>query len=230
MLTTLDRALEDTTLPGANARRVWSAPDVVSHGMIVITLPRLYLLPKPVEHPDELRQRILAGADLSELLPEAEAIFLVEIERAILHLEGLRLELHTFTGVREVRFANAETADDLFTKLLHRTRGQFQLTSNLPPLTNRLRMPLGVLAAILLTTVIMAITVDAARDLAPPPGDPEQSDWRADWLRILSRVDWRNICLIGGIASAWVQWEVHRRWRQLPTIVSLIPKDPEYAP
>ncbi|MGL6073415.1 MAG: hypothetical protein ACRC8S_04540 [Fimbriiglobus sp.] len=230
MATVLDRVLLDTTLPGANARRLWSAPDVVSHQLIVMTLPRLYLLAEEPEDLDGIKRQIAAGADLQPLLEDdAEVFYLADIQRADLDLLGCLVQLKTTTGPRELRFANSETADDVFTKLLHRTREQFTLVTNLPSLTERLRTPLGVLAAILLTTTILAVTVNAARDLAPPPGDPEQfSTWQAEWLRTLSRFDWRTICLLGGIASAWVQLEIHRRWRQLPSVMSLVPRSAAY--
>jgi hypothetical protein len=226
MATVLDRVLLDTTLPGANARRLWSAPDVVSHHLIVMTLPRVYLLTDEPEDMAGLKRQIAAGADLQPLLEDdAEVFFLTDILRADLDLLAGRIDLHTTTGPRELRFANSETADDVFTKLLHRTREQFTLITDLPCLAQRLRTPLGVLAAILLTTTILAVTVNAAHDLAPPPGDPEQfTTWQADWLRMLSRFDWRTICLLGGIASAWVQLEIHRRWRQLPSVMSLVPR------
>ena len=44
----------DTTIPGLSQRRVWKAPDVTSHSLVVLTLPRLYLTPMTGEPKTEV--------------------------------------------------------------------------------------------------------------------------------------------------------------------------------
>jgi hypothetical protein len=223
MPTVLDRVLLDTTLPGANARRVWVAPGVSSHSVLVMTPSRLYAVANDHIPSRETLSAIDAGADLETLFAEhATPILLFELTHVELDLQAWTIELRTGFAEYRLTFTEAETADDVFAKLLHRTRDRLQLVGALPNRFAAIRTPLGVLFGIWLATLLLALTISAAADLAPPPGDPEQANsWFTIWLQVLAKFDWRHICAAGGIAAGWAQIEIYQRYRRPPGRLTL---------
>ncbi len=220
------RALSDTTLPGLQGRRVWSASAVASHALLVMTPARLYLLPAG-HATDGVRLAVEAGADLERLLGDAaECVNLTDILRADLHLDDLTIVLARATGDATLSFRDAEAADDLFTKLLHRTRDRLRLTSDKPDPLVAARGPLGVLAGVLLATATLALTASAAADLATP----DAPAWLARWLTLLATLDWRAVCGVGGAAAAWLQVAAYRRYRRPPTRLTLASADSPTRP
>ena len=215
------RALSDTTLPGLQGRRVWSTPAVASHALLVMTPARLYLLPTG-HATDGVRQAVEAGVDLERLFGDAaECVNLSDVHRADFALAGLTIVLARAAGDVTLRFRDAESADDLFTKLLHRTRDRLHLTSDKPDPWVAARGPLGVLAGVLLATATLALTASAADDLATP----DAPAWLARWLTLLATLDWRAVCGVGGAAAAWLQVAAYRRYRQPPIRLALAPAD-----
>ena len=215
------RALSDTTLPGLQGRRVWSAPAVSSHAWLVMTPARLYLL--PAGHTTAgVRQAVEAGADLERLFGDgAECVNLADLLRADFALADLTIVLGRATGDLTLRFRDAEAADDLFTKLLHRTRDRLHLTSDKPDPLVAARGPLGILAGVLLATATLALTAGAAADLTTP----DAPAWLARWLTLLASLDWRAVCGVGGATAAWLQVAAYRRYRRPPTRLTLAPAD-----
>jgi len=217
------RALSDTTLPGLQGRRVWSAPAVASHAWLVMTPARLYLVPTGFSTDKALGQAVESGADLELLFGEAAAcVNLADIARADFDLAGLTLTLCRATGDVALNFRDAEAADDVFTKLLHRTRDRLALTSDKPDPLVAARGPLGVLAGVLLATATLAVTASAAADLATP----DAPDWLSRWLTLLATLDWRAVCGVGGAVAAWLQVAAYRRYHRPPTRLALVPARP----
>ena len=212
------RALSDTTLPGLQGRRVWSAPAVASHAWLVMTPARLYLVPQG-HATGGVAQAVEAGADLDRLFGDAAGrLNLVDVRRADFDLAGLAIVLTTATVAVTLRFRDAEAADDLFTKLLHRTRDRLHLVSDKPDPFVAARGPLGVLAGVLLATATLAVTASAAADL----GTPDAPEWVARWLTLLATLDWRAVCGVGGATAAWLQVAAYRRYHRPPSRLALV--------
>jgi len=222
MTTLAARAVSDTPLPGLQGRRVWSAPAVASHAWLVMTPARLYLVPPGDAADGGLRRAADAGADLDALLgTAAERLNLADIRHADFHLAGLTLTLRREAGDVTVTFHDAETADDVFTDLLRRTRDRLRLVTDRPDPLAAARGPLGILAGVLLATATLAVTASAAADLTPP----DAPAWLAGWLTFLASIDWRAVCGLGGAAAAWLQVAAYRRYRRAPTRLALVPAD-----
>src|SRR5262245_44081802 len=77
----------DTTVPGWALRHVWAAPELASHSVLVLTLPRIYLAPG-TEPPKPERIAVLEKSyDLETTLgPRTTAIDLASIRRVRLDL------------------------------------------------------------------------------------------------------------------------------------------------
>ena len=222
MTTLTARALSDTTLPGLQGRRVWSAPAVASHAWLVMTPARLYLLPATYSTDERVRRAVDAGADLDGLFGDAaERVNLADVQRADFHLADSTISLRRTAGDVTLTFHDAETADDVFTKLLHRSRDRLHLVSDRPNPLVAARGPLGILAGVLLATATLAVTVSAAADLSPP----DAPAWLARWLTLLASLDWRAVCGLGGAVAAWLQVAAYRRYHRPPTRLALLPFD-----
>ncbi len=216
------RALSDTTLPGLQGRRVWSAPAVASHAGLVMTPSRLYLLPAGHPAGASLRAAAEAGADLERLFGDAaEGLNLADVRRADFHLADLTIVLARPAGDVTLRFGDAEAADDVFTKLLHRTRDRLRLVSDKPDPWVAARGPLGLLAGVLLATATLAVTASAAADLTTP----DAPAWLARWLSLLAALDWRAVGGVGGAVAAWLQVAAYRRYHRPPARLALVAAD-----
>src|SRR5262245_22997341 len=116
----------DTTIPGLSRRRVWAAPDVMSHSLVVLTLPRLYLAPPTGEPKPETIKALEKTIDVeAELGPQSTSIELASIRRVRLDLmrNTVRIDHNLARGgsrKAELVFAKAETADTVFSKLWRR--------------------------------------------------------------------------------------------------------------
>ena len=227
MMTAQQAKVWDTTLPTLNGRRLWQAPALRSHAMLVMTAARLHLVPAHVELSPQVRTRIDAGAALDDLLPAAtDVVFLPDLLEAELDLSAFTLHLTTADRDCDLHFADAETADDVFVKLLHRTHRLLRLSTDHPNALRLVRGPLGVMSGLLIATLTLALTVSAAADLTSPPGDPTAAlPWLDEWLHGLARLDWRWVCGLGGAACAWAQLALIRRLRQPPTRLRLSRSD-----
>ena len=213
------RALSDTTLPGQQGRRVWSAPAVATHAWLVMTPARLYLLPTGYSADAGVRAAAEAGADLERLFGDAaERLDLTDVLRADFHLADLTLVLRRAAGDVTLTFGDAEAADDVFTKLLHRTRDRLHLVSDKPDPLAAARGPLGILAGVLLATATLAVTASAAADLTPP----DAPAGLARWLTFLAALDWRAVCGVGGVVAAWLQVAAYRRYHRPPARLALV--------
>ena len=222
MTTLTARALSDTTLPGLQGRRVWSAPAVASHAWLVMTPARLYLLPAAYSTDERVRRAVDAGADLEALFGDAaQRVNLADVQRADFHLADLTISLRRTAGDIGLGFHDAETADDVFTKLVHRSRDHLHLVSDRPNPLAAARGPLGVLAGVLLATATLSVTVSAAADISPP----DAPAWLARWLALLASLDWRAVCGLGGAVAAWLQVAAYRRYHRPPTRLALVPFD-----
>jgi len=219
----LQAAVWDTTLPTSNGRRLWHAPALRSHGLLVMTAVRLHLTPSHAELAPTAVRQIEAGAPLEGFMPPAtDVVFLPEVVEAKLDLTRLTLRLTTTEREHRLDFADAATADDVFAKLLHRTHRTLTLTTDRPETLRLVRGPIGVMVGILISTLTLALTVSAAADLTSPPGDPNSSRlWLDQWLRLLSQLDWRWVCSVGGASCAWAQLALLRRLRKPPNALIL---------
>jgi len=184
-----------------------------------MTALRLHLTPANAELAPELVKQIEAGAAVEGLLPSAtDSLLLPDLEEAELDLTTFTIRLQTAVLERRLQFADAETADDVFAKLLHRTHHILTLSTDRPDTLHLIRAPLGVIAGILIATLTLALTVSAAADLTSPPANPNEARaWLNEWLRLLAKLDWRWICGVGGGACAWAQLALIRRWHRPPT-------------
>jgi hypothetical protein len=125
-LTSLPFRLPSTTTePNLVRRRVWKAPEVRSHSLVVLTLPRLYLSPMTGEPKPETVAAIEQGGDMEAILgPLATAVELIAVRRVRLDLldNTLHVEYQAGQGKARtaIRFATAEAADTAFSKLSRR--------------------------------------------------------------------------------------------------------------
>jgi len=218
----------ETTLPLPQGRRYWP-PAVVGAGAgLLLSRARLDYIPQAEAHlPPVAIERLLAGADPTRWLPaDTLTLWLGDCESIDYDLIHGEMTFQAGRTTLPLRFADLLQADDLFTKLLHRTTETHQLTTDLPPWLERIRMPAGILAGLAVATVTLAITVSAAQDLVIPPGDPTTQDtWHQQWLRWLSNLKPSWVLLAGSTLASWFQVLLVRRWRQSPRRLRLVRHD-----
>src|SRR5579883_3013751 len=173
LTTPLPAALpSNTTIPGLTRRRVWKAPEVLSHSLVVLTFPRLYLAPMTGEPKPETVAAIENGADVESVLGSlATAIDLIAVER-------VRHELLTNTLIVEyraaaagktravIRFAGAEAADAAFSKLWRRLGDEYRLKPFRPDPWVVARGPVAAILAVFAATAVLALGLNALEDLA----------------------------------------------------------------
>ncbi len=223
-LTPLLARATDATPPALGGRRVWAAPAVASHAWLVLTPARLYLLPANYDRAEAVRNAVDAGADLEAFFGAAATrLLLADLTGVEFRLRDTAMTLTHPVGLVEVTFADAEAADDFFTRLLGRTRDSLTLASDRPDPLVAARTPLGLLAGVLLATATLAVTVSAAEDVAVP-GAPA---WVAHWLALLSALDWRAVCAVGGTVAAWLQVAAYRAYHRPPSRLALVPVPPD---
>ncbi len=208
MASVLTPALTDTVFPGFTRRRVWRAPEVGSHSLVVLTATRLYLLPRGVEPPGAVED----AADLDAALgPNATAIELAGVRRLTHDMLTYTLRLECGGGRSEVvPFAAAEPADSAFAMLWRRLGEGVELITAQPGSWAAARGPVAVLAGLLVATLALALAASAAADL---PTHPVTTALRA--------MDWRTVCGVGGAALAVVQVTLYRRLTRPPTRLEL---------
>lgn len=189
----------DTTIPGLAQRRVWKAPEVTSHSLVVLTLPRLYLTPMTGTPKTEVIGQLQTVRMVDAFLgPLATAIDLHTVRRVKLDLATQAVTIDHLTGndprARTViQFATGEAADSFFAKLWRRLGDGYQLKTIAPEWWTLARVPLVFIAAAILFTALAAMGLNAL------------SDWGAGKLgRALP--NWREACIVGGgiVAAAQV--------------------------
>jgi hypothetical protein len=207
MASVLTPALTDTGYPGFTRRRVWRAPEVRSHSLVVLSATRLYLVPLGVDPPADVED----AADLGAVLgPTATAIELSAIRRLTHDLLAFTLQLECADRPTIVTFATAEPADAVFAMLWRRLGTEFELTPSRPDPWAVARVPVAVLAGLLIATLTLALAASAADDL---PANPVTSALRA--------MEWRVVCGFGGAALAVVQAILYRRLTRPPSRLAL---------
>ncbi len=195
----------DTTIPGLAQRRVWKSPEVTSHSIVVLTLPRLYLTPMTGTPKTEVIGQLQTVRRVDAFLgPLATAIDLHTVRR-------VKLELATFTVTIDyvtphdpkartiIRFASGEIADAFFAKLWRRLGDGFKLKSHSPEWWTLARIPLIFIASVILFTALCAIGLNLFTDLG------HQKEGVA---RILP--NWRVACIFGGGVVAAAQVWLYR--------------------
>jgi hypothetical protein len=218
MMTSLQNpALTDTVFPGFTRRRVWRAPEVRSHSLVVLAATRLYLTPPDDPPTPQAVAEVEAGADPDRVLgPRAAAIDLAAVRRAGHDLTANTLWLESGTADRpamaEVTFASAEAADAAFTVLWRRLGPGFELAPHRPDPWACAREPVAVLLGLATATLALALAASAADDL--PATTPLVTALR--WM------DWRVVCGAGGAALAVTQAWLYRRLTRPPARLELV--------
>ncbi|HVK18886.1 MAG TPA: hypothetical protein VM533_18290 [Fimbriiglobus sp.] len=197
MASVLTPVLTDTAFPGFTRRRVWRAPEVRSHSLVLLTATRLFLVPSGVEVPADIE----STADLDAALgPVATTIELSTVRRLTHALLAFTLRLESTGRPVVVRFASAEAADAAFAMLWRRLGPEFALDQPRPGSWAAARGPVAILVGMLIATLALALAASAAADL---PAHPVTTTLRA--------MDWRVVCGLGGAALALVQVRLYRR-------------------
>ena len=214
MTPVLSPDISETTFPGTS-RRVWRAPAVRSHALVVLTPGRFYLAPADGESADDAATALAAGVELNEVLgPQATAIDLADVTRLRLDLEANSLSIESAGGQPvTVVFATAETGDEVYTRLWKRLGPAVTLRPFRPDVWTAAREPVGVMAGVLLATAVLAVCSDAAADLAGPS---------SAWSRLLAVADWRWVCGLGGALLAFAQVWLYRRLTRPPARLELV--------
>ncbi len=231
-----------TTSPAVlTRRRVWSSPDLSSHSTLVLTDDRIYLVPAEGSRPALERLEALRGDQpLDELFgPRAVVIDLIAVSRLRLDLTTNALTVNylgngyaTFT--QKIVFASPETADDCFEKLWKRLGDGFRLSGYRRPGWAEARAPLGLLVGSLVVTALLVLLASVFTDLAVARElSRGQSRGLADLGSstpipmtvpelLLSWLDWRYLCAIGGVVAAVSQVWLYRRLTTPPSSLELI--------
>lgn len=202
-------ALTDTVFPGFTRRRVWRAPEVRSHSLVVLTATRLYLVPPGVDPPADVEDT----PDLGEALGPAATSIELSAARRLTHdmlAFTLRLECADEDRPTVLTFTTAEPADAVFAMIWRRLGAEFELTPPRPDPWAVARVPVAVLAGLLIATLTLALAASAAADL---PANPVTSALRA--------MEWRAVCGFGGAALAVVQAILYRRLTRPPARLAL---------
>jgi hypothetical protein len=198
-------APSDTTIPGLAQRRVWQAPDVTTHSLVVLTLPRLYLTPMTgTPKTDVISQVQTVRAVDAFLGPLATAIDLHTVRRVKLDLADntIALDHHTAHAPHAktvIGFASAEIADAFFAKLWRRLGDGYQLKTIAPEWWTLARVPVAFTAAVILFTAVLAMALNAVSDAGAD---------RHGLARVLP--NWRAVCVIGGGIVAFAQVWLYR--------------------
>ncbi|MFO0799023.1 MAG: hypothetical protein U0804_16265 [Gemmataceae bacterium] len=223
----------------ATRRRVWAAPALRSHGLIVLTANQLVLSPDRGPPRPEVLAAAELGDDLEELFgPLATTIGLRSVGRATLDLlrNSVTLAYAGPAGPTRVRieFESADAADSCFTKLWRRMGQDCALRPYRREGWALAAAPLGLLAAVLLLTAVLTITVSSFDEHAHDrpagvvsvpaagslgnPGDSAMSPLEC-WL---GWMDWRVICGFGGAAAAGTQVWLYRRLTAPPRALVVV--------
>lgn len=208
----------DTAIPGLLRRRVWAAPEVASHSLVVLTLPRLYLAPPTLAFKPEKVTALEKSLDLdTEIGPLATTIELNRIHRVRLDLvrNAVRIEHTLAHGGRlksDLVFNQPETADTVFSKLWRRLGGDFTLRPYKPDTWELARAPLLVMMGLALGTAGLSFSLNALADIRGG----------TDWVTAGVLPGWRAVCVIGGAAVALTHVWLYRRLTQPPERLELV--------
>jgi hypothetical protein len=158
------------------------------------------------------------GADVEELFgPLTVVVNLPTVTRAVLDLETNTVQVD-FTGGSDrpgmsrvsATFADAETADGVFTKIWRRLGEGWSVRPIRSGNWQGIRLPAAVLAGIVLATAGIGLVAAVASD-----GSPHATG--------LARLfDWRFVCSFGGVLAAAAQVWLYRRATQPPTRLELV--------
>ncbi len=214
-------------VPGTR-RRVWAAPVLRSHGLLVLSADRMVLSADHGPPRPEVKAAAESGADLDDLLgPLATTVAFRAVRRATLDLvrNTVAVGYAGPAGPAKVTvvFAGPDAADACFTKLWRRLGQDFSLLPYRRDAWALAAAPLGLLAAVLLLTAALAVAVSTFDEHAPDrpagavsipaagglgsPGDGPTSALE----RWLGWMDWRVVCGLGGAAAAATQVWLYRR-------------------
>jgi len=210
--------IADTTLPGATRRRVWAAPEVRSHSLLVLSLTKLFVTPDSGPPKPETVSALERGMDVESLLgPAAMTVDLFAIQRLRLDLASntLAIDYHVGRGTPTrhriaVVFATSEAADTVFTKLWRRLGQGFELTPLKSDWIEVVRTPVAALLGVAAATAAIALGLSALPDAAPGA------------LALPVWFDWRVVCGLGGAALALVQVWLYRRFTLPPARLELV--------
>ena len=225
--------LLETTLPGHTRHRVWAHPELQSHSLLVLTFEQLYAAPLTGTPRAEAVAEAEAGGELDALLgPFAVVVDLGTIRRAKLDLltNSIVIEYATRgvgTGRLKVTFATPEIADACYTKLWRRLGDRVRLLPYKREAWALARAPLGLLAAALVATAALALTLSVVEDtaseravqragsaVAPPPRSP--------LMALVGRVSWQAVCAAGGVGAALAQVWLYRRLTSPPQALEIV--------
>jgi hypothetical protein len=228
----------ETTLPGHIRRRVWFHPELSSHSVVVLTFDHLHLAPLTGPPKSETVAAIESGADLDVLLgPLTTVIDLAAIRQLTLDLltNSLNIE-YAGSGIGKNRlritFSNPEAADAAFTKIWRRLGAGFQLAPYKSDCWHSIRGPLGLLALVLLATAAISGLLSIHEDMASPRmrhgtthatvGETASELSKSGWDSLLSILNWKVICGLGGVGAACSQVWLYRRLTTPPVSLDLI--------
>ncbi|MBN9121784.1 MAG: hypothetical protein J0I06_22030 [Planctomycetes bacterium] len=232
--------LLETTLPGANRRRVWAHPEAKSHSLVVLTFDRLLAAPLAGAPRPEVVAAAEGGGDLDELLgPLAVVVDLAAVRDVKLDLLSNSLAVEYAkgglgTGRLTVVFANPESADSCFTKLWRRLGDGHTLRPYKRDTWALARAPLVLLVGALLVTAILVLELSVFEDMAsaraaarmgaPDLGGPDGAAVppRAPLEAVLGRLNWRAVCAVGGAVCAVAQVWLYRRLTRPPVLLELV--------
>lgn len=207
----------DTTVPGLAQRRVWKAPEVVSHSLVVLTLPRLYLTPMTGTPKTEVVGQLQTVRMVDTFLgPLATVIDLHTVRRVKLELatQSVKIDFFTANDPRAravIQFASAADADSFFAKLWRRLGDGYQLKTLAPEWWTLARVPLVFVAAAILFTLLAAMGLNAL------------ADWGGDRRGLAKALpDWRTVCIFGGGAVAAAQVWLYRLATRPPEKLELV--------
>lgn len=232
------RLADDAPSIPAQRRRVWVGPDVQSHDLIVLTHRELVLASLNGPPRPEIRAAAELGDDLDELFGQlAVTVHLDRVRRARLDLvrntAAIDYDGPGGRGRADVVFSTPEVADAFFTKLWRRLGTGFALAPYRRDGWTLAAAPLGLCAAILLLTGVLAVlvatfhahaddrpagavSVPAAGSLgAPDAAGVSPLERAVGWM------DWRVVCGLGGAAAAATQVWLYRRVTTPPAALEL---------
>jgi hypothetical protein len=208
----------DTGIPGLSRRRVWASPDVISHSLVVLTLPRIYLASAGESQRADIVKNLEQSLDIESLMgPLTTSIEMTSIDRVRLdlHDNSLRIDYKSPRHGRmksRLVFATPETADTVFSKIWRRLGAEYTLRPFRQDTWEVSRLPLAVMGATAVATMLTAFGLNAIADVHGG------TDWvTAGWLP-----GWRLVSVVGGMAVATAHVWLYRRLTQPPDRLELV--------
>ncbi len=198
MTSTLLPGLVDTTLPGLTTRLVWTAADLRSHALAVLTATRLYLVPSDAVLVPGIAAELRAGVDVDAALGRAAVV----VELSLVRRLELDLPRDTLVvdGTTTVRFATAEAADTAFTAAWKRLGDCYHLTPYKRVGWDAARQPVCAMLGVLAGVFVLGLGLYVVNDTVGPPPDV-----------LAPLFNWRWVCGFGGGVLACLQVWLYRR-------------------